>query len=68
MAKDPVLSKVWLYYRGRGRRRRSPFQIALLILGTLLGVGLLFVALAMMISGRPTPKTGDDPMMVPQHN
>jgi hypothetical protein len=37
-------------------------------LGTLLVVGLLFVALAMMISGRPTPKTGDDPMMVPQHN
>ena len=68
MAKDPVLSKVWLFYRGRGRRRRKPATIALMVLGTLLLVAALFVAIAAMISGHPTPNLGDDPMEVPAGN
>ena len=68
MAKDPVLSKVWLFYRGRGRRRRKPAIIALMVLGTLLLVAILFVAIAAVISGHPTPNLGDDPMEVPAGN
>ena len=65
MAKDPVLSKVWLFYRGRGRRRRKPAIIALMVLGTLLLLAALFVGIAAIISGHPTPNIGDDPMQVP---
>jgi hypothetical protein len=65
LAKDPVLSKLWVLYRGRGRRRRSPAVVALLILGTLLLVAALFLVIAAVISGKSTPNLGDDPMQVP---
>jgi hypothetical protein len=66
LAKDPVLNKVWLFYRGRGRRRRSPGRIALMIVGTLLLAAAIFVLIAAMIAGKSTPNLGDDPMEVPQ--
>ena len=68
MAKDPVLTTVWNFYRGRGRRRRKPGVIALMVLATLLLVAILFVAIAAVISGHPTPNLGDDPMEVPAGN
>ena len=66
MAKDPLLNKIWLFYRGRGRRRRSPWGVALMVLATLALAAVVFFVLAMLISGKSTPNLGDDPMEVPR--
>jgi hypothetical protein len=65
LAKDPVLTNVWHFYRGRGRRRRKRVTVVLMVSGTLLLIAAFFVLIAALISGKSTPNIGDDPMQVP---
>ncbi len=69
MAKDYDLStKAWNFYRGRGRRRRKPATIALMMLATVLVIGGVVAAVfivAVRHAWHSSVNVGDDRMFVP---